>query len=274
MREFFNFNILHGRHLCGMVIANFLPILQSKQLKISDDLIIITVSDPRCAANSTLNLVSLEDKEKLKCLIVPKYVFWISKVEQLYLYIKENYDKLPNYILYLDGSDTLILKDIVDPREYLDFYNCKVLFNIENQYAGTGYEAPNPTYLHDFYNTQYESFLIKNEEKYGNRLPYGLNAGVFLGEKEYVFKLVEEAYQYMSGSVDDGFPYGCSDDQYVFRYLHTKYHDIISADIFNVFSFWGGSMSVDNNPNNDMFRIGYTYKYLDDYLKVKENKLV
>jgi hypothetical protein len=269
MEEFFNFNILHGRQLCGMLISNFLPRIQSNQLKISDDLTIITVSDSHSTASSTLNLINLEDKDKIKFLVVPQYIFWISKVEQLYFYIKENYDNLPNYILYLDGSDTLILKDIIDPKEYLDFYKCKILFNIENQYAGTGYEAPNPTYLHDFYNSHYENFLDKNEIKYGNRLPFGLNAGVFLGEKEYVFNLVEEAYNYMKGNPDDGFPYGCTDDQYVFRYLHNKYYDIVSADIFNIFSFWGGNMSIDNHPNNYMFKIGYTNKYLNDYLKIK-----
>jgi hypothetical protein len=74
----------------------------------------------------------------------------------------------------------------------------------------------------------------------------------------------------MSGDVQSGFPYGCTDDQYVFRHLQNKYYDLISVDIFNIFSFWGGAMSVDNHPNNDMFRIGYTQQYLNDYLNKKQ----
>ena len=270
IEEFFQFNILHGRHLCGSVISEFPLRLQETTIKLSDDLVVCTVSDNNATLNSTLNLVQFENKDQIKFLNVDQYIKWISKVETLYHFIKDNYDNLPKDILYLDGLDTLILKDITNPAEYLDFYKCKILFNIENQYAGTGYEAPTPEYLHDFYNKDYNSFLENNEHKYGNRLPFGLNAGVFLGEKEYIFNMVKECYEYMSEDYENSFPYGCTDDQYVFRYLQNKYYDIISVDIFNIFSFWGGEMSVDNHPNHYMFEIGYTKQYLQDYLNKKQ----
>lgn len=268
--DFFQFNVLHGRHLCGLVIKEFRSKLQETTIKLSDELVVCTVGDRNATANSTLNLIQLENKDQIKFLQVDSYVKWISKVETLYNFIKDNYDDLPKYLLYLDGLDTLILKDITNPAEYLDFYNCKILFNVENQYAGTGYVAPYPKYLHDFYNSDYQSLLKNNLEKYGNRLPFGLNAGVFLGEKEYVFDMVKECYEYMSGDTEAGFPYGCTDDQYVFRYLQNKYYDLISADIFNIFSFWGGAMSVDDHPNNTVFKIGYTQQYLQDYLNKKQ----
>lgn len=272
IENFFQFNVLHGRHLCGLIIKDFLPRLKETTIELSDNLVVCTVSDNDVTSYSTLNLIQLKNKEQIKFLKVDQYIKWISKVETLYYFIKDNYNNLPNYILYLDGLDTLILKDILNPAEYLDFYNCKILFNVENQYAGTGYMAPNETYLHDFYNTDYDSFLNNNLNKYGNTLPFGLNAGVFLGEKEYVFKIVKECYEYMLGNIEDGFPHGCSDDQYVFRYLQNKYYDIISADVFNVFSFWGGLMSIDDDPNHHMFKIGYTQKYLQDYLNKKQKK--
>ena len=267
MEEFFKFNVVHGRYLCGNIIQEFLPKIKETEIQVDDNLAIFTVSDLHSTNNSILKLVNLS--KQINFLIVPKYVFWISKVEALYKHISENYSTLPDYILYLDGLDTLILKDIYNPKKYLDFYNCKVLFNVENQYAGTGYEAPTAEYLHNFYNDDYQNFLNKNREKYGNDLPFGLNAGVFLVEKKYVLKLLKEAYNYMKRNPNKGFPYGCTDDQYVFRYLHNKHYDLISVDIFNIFSFWGGQMSVDDNPNNYMFKIGYTDKYLRKYLDKK-----
>lgn len=266
IEEFFRFNVLHGRSLCGPLVSDFLPRIQKNKLKISDDLVVLTVSDIGCSDNSILRLLNLEDYSKIIYLTVPVYIKWISKIETLFFYIKNNYNSLPNYILYVDGSDTLILKDIENPKQYLDFYKCKILFNIENIYTGTGYEAPNKEYLYDFNNHQLSIFLEKNKEKYGNELPFGLNAGVFLGEKNYVLNMLEEAYNYMKGDIKDGFPYGCTDDQYVCRYLHTKYYDIISADIFNIFSFWGGDFSMSENESDAIFNIGYTNKYLNDYL--------
>ena len=150
MEEFFKFNVVHGRYLCGNIIHEFLPKIKETEIQVDDNLAIFTVSDLHSTNNSILKLVNLS--KQINFLIVPKYVFWISKVEALYKHISENYSTLPDYILYLDGLDTLILKDIYNPKKYLDFYNCKVLFNVENQYAGTGYEAPTAEYLHNFYN--------------------------------------------------------------------------------------------------------------------------
>ena len=266
IEEFFRFNVLHGRSLCGPLVSDFLPRIQKNKLRISDDLVVLTVSDVGCSENSILRFLNLEDYSKIVYLTVPIYIKWLSKVETLYFHIKDNYNLLPTYILYVDGSDTLILKDIEDPKQYLDFYKCKILFNVENIYTGTGYEPPNLEYLNDFNSNQFSIFLRKNKEKYGNELPFGLNAGVFLGEKSYVLNMLEEAYNYMIGNINDGFPYGCTDDQFVFRFLHNKYYEIISVDIFNKFSFWGGHFSMSEDPSDVIFNIGYTNKYLNDYL--------
>jgi len=272
LKDFFQFNVLHGRYLCGSILNDFKNELQNTSVYLTEDLAIFTVTDNHSANASTLNSIKIKNNNQVNFLKIEHYTKWISKVETLYFHIKNNYDNLPKYILYLDGLDTLILKDIINPSEYLEFYDCKILFNIENQYAGTGYEPPDRSYLSDFYNSQYQSFLEKNKEKYGNVLPFGLNAGVFLGEKYYILNLLKECLDYMSGDVKNGFPHGCTDDQYVFRYLHNKHYNIISADIFNVFSFWGGHMSIDNNSNNT-FAVGYTKRFLDDYLKLKANRI-
>jgi hypothetical protein len=267
LQKLFGVNIIHGRYLCQEIINKHPEKLKQNKIKFSKDLAVITVLSENVKNSSTLRFINLHEDSCISYLTVPKYIFWISKVETLYYYIQKNYDTLPNYILYLDGLDTLVLKSIEHPSKYLDFYKCKVLFNVENQYAGTGYEPPTSQYLHEFYNQQYTSFIQKNNEKYGNDLPFGLNAGVFLGEKKFVLQMLEEALSFMKEDTQKGFPYGCTDDQYVFRYLHNIHYGNISADIFNIFSFWGAAMSLDDNKNNLKFKLGYNKRFLKDYLE-------
>ena len=83
IEEFFQFNILHGRHLCGSVISEFPLRLQETTIKLSDDLVVCTVSDNNATLNSTLNLVQFENKDQIKFLNVDQYIKWISKVETL-----------------------------------------------------------------------------------------------------------------------------------------------------------------------------------------------
>jgi hypothetical protein len=266
IKELFNFNIIHGRQLCGDIINQYLENVVKTKIKIDKNLFICTVIDKNSFKGSCLHKIQFDNEYQIHFIIVDKYTKWITKVLELYDFIRNNYDKLPKYILYLDGMDTLILKDIVNPSEYLDFYDCKILFNIENQYAGTGYEGPYPMYLNDFYNDDYNYFLKRNNEKYKNELPYGLNAGVFLGEKKYVLDILEEAFYYMIGDINNGFPNGCTDDQYVFRYLHNRHYDIISADVFHKFSFWGGRMSY----TDEKFKPYYNNQFLEKYLNKNE----
>lgn len=246
-----------------MVLSNFYDRIQDKEIKISKDLYICTVIDKNSYPQSTLHHIKFREGN-IDFLLVDSYKKWISKIETLYRKIVNDFDTLPNFILYIDGLDTLLLNSIENPSKFLDFYNCKVLFNIENQYGGTGYELPDPSYTIPW-DDMIKNNLEFNTAKFGINKAFGLNAGVFLGHKEYLLHILKEAYEYMVGSTEQGFPFGCTDDQYVLRYIHNKYTEAISTDMFNRLAFWGGAISLTGRQEDELFSIGYTDQFLNNY---------
>ena len=262
--ELLEFPVIHGRAVCSHVIYN--PAVNIPEVSISNDLHIITVVDKSSRSSESIDKINFKNG-KINYIIIDEYKKWISKIEELKNYIESNYNSLPNYILYLDAFDTLILKDILNPQEYLDYYKCKILFNAEPEYHHTGFPGPEGT-GNDYYDPLY--YTCKDEHKkmleikYGHSFSNSLNAGVFLGEKDYILNLLKEAYDIMKDDPNKGFPYGCQDDQCVLRYLNNKHFDNISIDIFNIFAFWGCSRTFEQDS---VYSINHSKQYKSNYIR-------
>ena len=262
-------SILHGRG----VVSEVIYVINKGELpkvKVSNDIKLLTVIDKGAIHNASLSKSNIINNE-IEFIVIDKYIKWISKIEEMYKYISKNYDTLPKYILYLDGTDTLIINDIDNPKEILDYYSCKVLFNSEPDFWHTGTQAPKdfPKYYEKL---QYEiksKYVEKNKIKYGLDKYYhqSLNAGVFLGEKEYVFKLLEECLELMNDDYRKGYPYGDTDDQLLLRYFHNKYFEDISIDLFHKTMFWGTSESFKDKEN--ILSPDILYKEKIKYEKIK-----
>lgn len=242
--------ILHGRG----VLAEILHDIYSEgtpEVRVSSEIKIVTVVDESSNNNPDLRYSNIVDNT-IEFIVIKTYIKWISKVKELYNYILNNYNELPAYILYLDGSDTLIINDILNPKEMLDYYNCKVLFNAEPDFWHTGTQSPedSPEFYNELQTTKAE-YIIKNKEKYNLDRYYhqALNAGVFLGEKDFVLKLLGECLELMNDDYHKGYPYGDTDDQLLLRHFHNIYFDDISIDLFHKWMFWGNHDSLKSEEN-------------------------
>lgn len=260
--DLLQFPIIHGRYLCNEVLTNM--DISKNSIEVSDDIQILTVVDKHSVSQNLLSKMSFK-KAKVHAIIIEKYVKWISKIKHLKEYIELEYENLPDYILYLDGFDSLILQDISNPKKILDFYKCKLLFNMESNYSHTGFPEPIPNYFDKLFYVEANRALNLNSKKYGSTIHAGLNAGVFLGEKEYVLQILKETLAYMVDDYNKGYPYGCMDDQCLLRYVHNEHFDDISIDLFNIFCFWGSKLTFEDFSENNIFGIGYTQKYLKNY---------
>lgn len=244
-------SILHGRG----VIAEILNGEDSEgipEVKVSSEIKVVTVLDESANINACLRHSNIVDST-IEFIVIKKYIKWVSKVEEVYNYISSNYEQLPDYILYLDGSDTLIINDIQNPKEILDYYNCKVLFNAEPDFWHTGTQAPDdyPKYYDKLQTSTKNEYVIKNKEKYKLDRYYhqALNAGVFLGEKDFILKLLGECLELMNDDYHKGYPYGDTDDQLLLRHFHNIYFDDISIDLFHKWMFWGSYDSYKEEEN-------------------------
>lgn len=237
--------LLHGRDICYNTILHYDDKLP--EVKVSQDIEIITVIDKHSLGNSSL-LKSNIVNNKVKTIVVDVYVKWRSKIEEVLNYLVENYNDIPNYVLYMDGTDTLIINDVDNPKKLLDFYDCKLLFNSEPDFWHTGAEAPKdyPNYYLPLYEKIKDEYLEKSQNKYNLEKyhQHSLNAGVFLGEKDYVIEVLKEVLRYMTDNYSEGFPHGCDDDQCILKFIHNKYFENISIDLFNIIMFWGTPKSI------------------------------
>ena len=156
--ELSKFSIIHGRAICSYMLYNNPNPLP--EVSISDDVHIVTIVDRPGLSSESIDKINFK-KGKINYILIDEYKKWISKIEELKNYIESNYDTLPKYILYLDAFDTLILKDIINPQEYLDYYKCKVLFNAEPAYHHTGFPGPEGTG-----NNYYDPLYYEGRDKY------------------------------------------------------------------------------------------------------------
>jgi len=243
-------SLIHGRVICGSVLKYYeekLPLVN-----ISEDIKIITVIGKGQKDSCVLKKSNITDNQ-IEIFEVENYKAWYSKIDGLRNYINDNYDELPEYILYMDGFDTLVINDFNSPKEILDFYKCKVLFNSTVGFWHTGAKSPNSDekYFEILYTKIKHELLEKTQNKFNldKNNETSLNSGVFVGEKDFVLKIINEAYDYMSGDPNKGFPYGTNCDQSVFKFLHNKYFDDISIDFYNKISIWGSNLNFNKDVN-------------------------
>ena len=259
MKDLLSKEIIHGRSLCSAVYNHYEKRLP--EVKVSKDISIVTVVDKK--GSSFLSNCNVKDNE-INFITVENYIKWTTKVTEIIKYIEENYSSLPKYILYLDAFDAGIINDIEHPERILEYYNCKVLFNSEPDFWHTGASAPND--IKGYYDLLYyrvkDNYIKKNSIKFNLEHKFAkasLNAGVFLGEKDFVLKLFKEALKLMTSPGRRLFPYGCMDDQLVLRYLHDKYHYEVCIDIFQEMMMWGTHETLKFEKNSpfglDYFRL-------------------
>lgn len=270
-KDFFNLKIVHhGATVNTLFASNY---FNDKVINLSSDLVLIQVNDERCSNNSSINKIKFNNKDQIIDIVVPIYHKWLSKPKEILKYIKENYNTLPNFILYTDGSDVAILNDILNPKEMLDYYQCDVLFNCEPNYLHTGFGEPS----HDYYNKMYETlppiYENLNEKKYGIKHRRSLNGGVFLGKKDYLIPFLEESIMYMEDDHKKEFPYGCLDDQCMFRWMQNEYFDKISVDVFNKYFLFAYPKSIEVDENDwehfSFFKRNHEKLYLEKFPNIK-----
>jgi hypothetical protein len=261
-----DFPIIHGRYLCNEVLSNTNN--KDRPITISDDIQILTVVDAPSRCQSLLDNTFFTNA-KVHTIVIDEYVKWISKIKHLKEYIEAEYDNLPSYILYVDAFDTLIQQDILEPQKILDFYDCKMLFNMEANYSHTGFPGPTHEYFDPLYYREAPRCYELSEKKFGSPVQCALNAGVFLGEKQFTLQILTEALNYMLDDFTKGYPYGCLDDQCLLRFIHNEHFNNISVDLFNKFCFWGTVLTFEDLSDNNIFGVGHTQKYLKKYIDGK-----
>jgi len=248
-KNIFKKPILHGRTICHNAYSKHFNKSIPSVIK-PDNLHIVTVNDKSTAKNGAYIFSGCD----IHSIVVDKYIKWITKVESLYNYISKNFNSLPDYVMYLDGMDTLVINDIPDISNLLNFYKCKILFNSEYGYWHTAFPGPNN--IKGYYDpvlikfkTQYIK-LTHDKYKFENKnIQASLNAGAFVGEKEYLLNFLKKCLDYMQSSPKKGFPYGCPDDQMLMKYFIAVDFNNISIDIFHKLFFWGTEQSLSDKIN-------------------------
>ena len=243
-----------------------------KKSKVHDSVLLCTVVDKD---NNAPDLPLLRSADAAVLVYNGVYVKWITKVEVLRGYIAANFDNLPQYIMYADAFDVCLVNDLLSPHEMLDYYGCDVLFNGEGNFSHDGMAAPvkcpDEKYWDVFYGQYGDEYKESNEIKYGAKIEKGLNAGLFVGKKQAVFDMVSKAYEYMIGDCSNGFPYGCTSDQQVLRYIQIKNYNTISVDVFNRY-FFHYIYTSEITDVNDCFHFQHFDKYKEYYEHYKNRK--
>lgn len=247
-KNIFDLKILHHNGASGLFVDS--PYFHDKTIKLSSDIVVIQVNDDNGHCFSKINMIPFENPEQSVEILIPFYNKWISKVENIINYIEKNYNQIPKYILYVDGTDVVIINDILNPQEMLDFYDCDLLFNVEPNYMHTGFDKPNIGYYEPLYTVESEIYRKLNLKKYGVAHDRSLNAGIFLGKKDSVLSVLKDALYYMTDDYTKGFPYGCLDDQCMLRYLQNKRFNEISCDVYNKYFLFAYPKSIEVPEDN------------------------
>ena len=256
-----NYTIVHGRTGIGL----YNSYLTNNVITINPDVFVYTIVDKHSAGNAFITNSKISNNS-IHIIKIETYEKWESKIKESIIYIKDNFDKLPTFILYVDAFDVSILNSIDNPKEMLDFYNCRILFNGEANYTHTGFPDPILGYFNKLYYDEAEKYGVLNQSKFGAPLQKSLNAGVFLGYKEDVLRILEETYEYMMDDFNKGFPYGCKDDQCLLRYMHNKHYDIISVDVFNKYFMHCTPLSSGEDENDC-----HHYQFFNRYKPLYKN---
>lgn len=247
--ELLNFKVIHGSG-CNHLKSdpNFIIPSISKEIKV------VMISNFK---HQNLNIDAYSKSDKLDFTFIELQTFncWIDKIKPLLDLAKSINNK---YILYLDTSDTVLVSDITDPKSLLDKYNCKVLFNAEDNYSHPGHPCDPKEWLKLY--PHYYSGKGKVDERNKlnlsskintNGFTKSLNAGVFLGEREYLINALQQILDLMLEDPKKGYPYGESDDQILWQYLMANCkNNEIEIDYYNLFFLWTHSRKFDFPPDH------------------------
>lgn len=151
------------------------------------------------------------------------------------LRLLESSERKTRYVMYCDADDCILRNDPQLALDLLEEYGCRLLF------SGTASTFQNrlmPEIGH--------WLELHPPEGAGSRRY--LNAGVWLGEWDFVVEFLREAAIYVSGEavspqelidrLDEGtlsevprsFPTGVSSDQTIFRYMQPRFHPELRVD--------------------------------------------
>jgi hypothetical protein len=241
-KEIYNLKILHGGLAAWIATEKF-----NKIPKISKDIKVVVVTNYhtypilRQYENSPDNI-------SLQTILLPTFRCWLDKIEPVLNYIQTISEP---YILYVDATDTIFVDDILDPKKILDTYNCKILFNAEDGMGQPGHPCDPKLWLYKDYYSQNridEVHLLKKRLFNRTQILFSrsLNAGVYLGEREYIISCLKNILSLMLEDSSKKYPYGESDDQILWQHLMAK-DDLeqIQIDYNNLFFFRGGVQHLD-----------------------------
>lgn len=203
----------------------------------------------------------------------PEFKCGVDLIVPLYEYIQTIDSK---YILYMDTRDTVILNDIMDPQSLLDTYNCKILFNAEDDYYFPDHPCVPKDYIKKYaeYNNEPEHFYYENRrnkvveintknlqskiECFPHRK--SLNAGLFLGEREYMVEVLRDMISYMNDDPTKGYPYGEIENQKLWQYMQSICRNgEIEIDYLNLYFLWTHHFKFDCEIDNPC-HFNYFYK--------------
>lgn len=268
-KDIFKLKIVHHGALVNTIFCA--GYFNDRVIKLSNDIIALQVNDANVHDyGSKINKIKFSNPKQIVSIVVPVYEKWLSKPRELLKYLKDNYKNIPDYVLYTDGSDVAILNNIENPKEMLDYYQCDVLFNCEPNYMHTGFGLPSHSYYDGLYSKEIPIYQNLNEIKYGVSHMRSINGGVFLGKKDFVIFMLEQSLVYMQDDYNKGFPYGCLDDQCMFRYLQNQYFDKIAVDAFNKYFLFAYPKCMEV-PEDDWEHFQYfSNKYEHLYLEKRQ----
>jgi hypothetical protein len=162
----------------------------------------------------------------------------------------------------MDSRDTVIVNDIENPQEILDRYNCKILFNAEDDYYFPDHPCVDKSYIkqyaehnnepeHFYYENRISKVVDKNTTNLQNKIncaPYrkSLNSGLFLGEREYMVEALEKMLKYMYDDPTKGYPYGEIENQKLWQYIQSECENgEIEIDYYNLYFLWTHQFKFD-----------------------------
>lgn len=246
--EIHNFKIIHGSEINHFKNDKYCIPTISKDVKV------VMISNVKHSSFFVDHYIN-SDKLDFSFIELQTFKCWIDKIEPL-LNLAKSIDN--KYILYLDTSDTVLVSDILDPKSLLDKYNCKVLFNAEDNYSYPGHPCDPKLWLSNYPNYYQNKGKVMDKNKLAlskkmntNGFTRSLNAGVFLGKREFLIEVLQNILDLMLDDPSKGYPYGESDDQILWQHMMSIYeNNEIEIDYYNLFFLWTHPRKFDFLPDH------------------------
>ena len=167
---------------------------------------------------------------------LPAEVLWRNthKITEI-LRLLKSIEQKTRYVMYCDADDCVPRNDPQMALDLLEEYDCKLLF------SGT------PFAVHDQLMPGIDRWVELHTPEDAGPRRY-LNAGVWVGEWDFVVRFLEAAAEYVSEEVlspqefidllkngtprevPSNFPAGVSSDQTIFRYIQPRFHPELRVD--------------------------------------------